>query len=318
MEKKNKIIIILSIIIAILLIALGVMFFIFKDQIFNDDNEEQKESKSVDWKTEYYNKLKELEKDDEDIEYAFIYLEDKKVPILVVTTNNYPKINYDFFTIDSKVKKIGEDSFNTENQIDVISKKDNNYYFTSIKANSDETDVESITVSDIKIKKDKIVFEKKETLDVDMYKNNFESSFEEKFGSVIKFKEISDYEYIDDVKKDKDSSSNIKEEVAKVEPLIEYDKKYVADGTGDYDKGIYFIFYENGKLEYSENMCEGFYDLDGTYKIEGERIIVNIPESLNGDGDWALKIISKDKLKFDESYRTFDYVCGFANGFVLE
>lgn len=315
MEKKNKIILILTIIIVILLIAIGIMFFIFKNYNFNENAEDVKEN-NIDWKTEYYNKLKDLEEDNEDIEYSFIYIENKKVPILVVKTNNFPKTNYDFYTVDSKVKKIGKDSFDINNQIDIISSKDDNYYFTSIKATNDETDIGSIIVNDIKIKKDKIAFDKKETLDVDKYKDDFGSSFEKKYGSAIKFAEISDYEFINDVKKDKESTK--KEEVIKKESLIEYNKKYIADGTGEYDDGIYFIFYKNGKLEYSENMCEGYYHLDGTYKIDGERIIVNIPDALNGDGDWALKIIAKDKLKFDESYKKIDYVCGFAKGFVLE
>lgn len=312
MEKKNKIIIILSVIIAILLIALGVMFFIFKDNIFNGDNEETKENKNIDWKTEYYNKLKDLEKENKNIVYSFIYLENKEIPILLTSTTNDNEAYYYFYTIDSKIKKIGEESFDLDNQVDYITKKDNNYYLTVFKKTAQKDDIETITVNNLRLKKNKIVLEINNTINVNAFKDNYNSTFLDKYGDIVEFNEISDYEYINDIKKENEPKPNKKESV------IEYDKKYIADGTGDYDTGIYFIFYEDGKLEYSENMCEGFYHLNGTYTIEDERIIVNIPESLNGDGKWALKIISKDKLKFDESYKTFDFVCGFAKGFILK
>lgn len=330
MEKKSKLIPILIGIIVLLIIVIGVLILFFGDAIWNQERGKKEEEtttetkKEIDWKTEYYNKLKELENEKEEIAYAFIYVDDNDTPILVVGTtddNDDTYLTYDFYMAYSKIEKIGSDNFNTKNQIDAITKKGKEYYLMSLKADAKGTNIESITINDIKIKKGKIVFEEKESLDIEGHEEDLSSIIKEKYGDFIELKEIEDYEYLDEVKKSNDSNIievNEVKEKKDVLNVIEYNKKYLADGTGDFDDGIYFIFYKDGTLEYSENMCEGFFHLKGTYKIEEERIIVNIPEALNGNGKWALKIISKDKLKFDESYKTFDYVCGFAKGFVLE
>lgn len=100
-----------------------------------------------------------------------------------------------------------------------------------------------------------------------------------------------------------------------------YDKKYVADESSErnaFSDEIYFIFYEDGTLVYSANVCYGYVEKIGTYTIyekQGKNYIeVNIED--NFVPKWVM-IIGKDTLTVDDVDEE-QIVCGFAYDFVLE
>lgn len=98
---------------------------------------------------------------------------------------------------------------------------------------------------------------------------------------------------------------------------LTYNKVYTAIYEEDYfNKGMYIIFYEDGRLKYNQNNCEGYELIDGTYRIEEDRVIVKIPNALTDEKEWAMKSVD-DILILDETYKKIEYYCGFTRKFQL-
>lgn len=114
----------------------------------------------------------------------------------------------------------------------------------------------------------------------------------------------------------KSTSSTTTKEIKGLAKLA-YNKVYMAIYEEDYfNKGMYIIFYEDGRLKYNQNNCEGYELIDGTYRIEEDRVIVKIPYALTDEKEWAMKVVD-DTLMFDESYKKIEYFCGFSRNFQL-